>query len=105
MITKANAKKILDITLSSGADFGELFFEDTIESSLKLENGVVSKVNSGNVYGCGIRILKKDKCVYGYTNDISMKSLAKLATTLKDSFFGSKEYEVKPLKLVKSSNN
>lgn len=104
MITKANAKKILDITLSSGADFGELFFEDTIESSLKLENGVVSKVNSGNVYGCGIRILKKDKCVYGYTNDISMKSLAKLATTLKDSFFGSKEYEVKPLKLVKSSN-
>lgn len=104
MITKANAKKILDITLSSGADFGELFFEDTIESSLKLENGVVSKVNSGNVYGCGIRILKKDKCVYGYTNDISMKSLAKLATTLKDSFFGSKEYEVKPLKLVKTSN-
>lgn len=104
MITKANAKKILDITLSSGADFGELFFEDTIESSLKLENGVVSKVNSGNVYGCGIRILKKDKCVYGYTNDISMKSLAKLATTLKDSFFGSKEYEVKPFKLVKSSN-
>ena len=104
MITKANAKKILDITLSSGADFGELFFEDTIESSLKLENGVVSKVNSGNVYGCGIRILKKDKCVYGYTNDTSMKSLAKLATTLKDSFFGSKEYEVKPLKLVKSSN-
>lgn len=104
MITKANAKKILDITLSSGADFGELFFEDTTESSLKLENGVVSKVNSGNVYGCGIRILKKDKCVYGYTNDISMKSLAKLATTLKDSFFGSKEYEVKPLKLVKSSN-
>lgn len=104
MITKANAKKILDITLSSGADFGELFFEDTIESSLKLENGVVSKVNSGNVYGCGIRILKKDKCVYGYTNDISMKSLAKLATTLKDSFFGSKEYEVKPLKLVKYSN-
>ena len=104
MITKANAKKILDITLSSGADFGELFFEDTIKSSLKLKNGVVSKVNSGNVYGCGIRILKKDKCVYGYTNDISMKSLAKLATTLKDSFFGSKEYEVKPLKLVKSSN-
>ena len=65
MITKANAKKILDITLSSGADFGELFFEDTIESSLKLENGVVSKVNSGNVYGCGIRILKKDlNCFY-----------------------------------------
>lgn len=102
MISKANAKKILEITLQTGADFGELYFEDTYESSMRLENGIVSKVNSGNVYGCGIRILKEDKCVYGYSNDLSMKSLIALATTLKDSFVGEKQYEVQPLKLVKS---
>ena len=102
MITKANAKKILEITLGTGADFGELFFEDTLNRGMTLENGIVSKVNSGNEYGCGIRILKKDKCVYGYTNDLSMKSLIKLATTLRDSFDGVKEYDVKPLKEVRN---
>lgn len=102
MISKEKAKKILDITLQTGADFGELFFENTFESSLALENGIVSKANSGNEYGCGIRILKKDKCVYGYTNDLSFKSLIKLATTLKDSFEGEKQYEVKPLKVVRN---
>lgn len=104
MISKANAKKILDITLSTGADFGELYFEDTYESSMRLENGIVSKVNSGNIYGCGIRILKGDKCVYGYSNDLSMKSLIQLATTLKDSFKGEKVCYVKSLRVVKSEN-
>lgn len=102
MLSKEKAKKILEITLATGADFGELFFEDTKNTSMHLENGLVSKVNSGNEFGCGIRILKKDKCVYGYTNDCSMASLIQLANTLKDSFEGQKEYEVQPLRHVKS---
>ncbi len=101
MISKANATKILNVTLATGADFGELFFEDTTSTNMRLENGEVSKVSSGNEYGCGIRILKNDKCVYGYTNDLSMKSLMKLANTLKDRFDGTKICEVKPLKEVK----
>ena len=105
MLSKANAKKILEVTLETGADFGELFFEDTFNASMSLENGIVSKVNSGNEFGCGIRILKKDKCVYGYTNDCSLKSLLKLANTLKDSFEGNKEFEVKPLKEIKSKQH
>ena len=50
MLSKEKAKKILEITLATGADFGELFFEDTTNTSMHLENGLVSKVNSGNEF-------------------------------------------------------
>ena len=72
---------ILNVALTSGADYSELYFEDTLSKALVLENGVVSKVQTSNIYGCGIRIFKKDKCVYGYTNDVSYENLTKLANT------------------------
>ena len=104
MLSKQKISEILNITLQTGADYGELFFEDTNNQRYALENGVVSTASSSNVFGCGIRILKKDKSVYGYTNDISYASLYKLANTLKDTFKGEQEYQVKPLKVVKSQN-
>ena len=100
-------KQILDIlnaALASGGDYSELFFEDTNSKDIVLENGNVSKTAAGNVYGCGIRIMKKDKCVYGYSNDVSYKNLLKLANTLKDSFEGEQEHEVSSLTIVKSNN-
>lgn len=102
MISKTKIKDILQITLQTGADFGELFFEETFKKVYNLENGQVSKINTGIIYGCGIRIMKKDECVYGYTNDVSYKGLAKLANTLKDRFTGTPTTEVKPLRVVKS---
>ena len=45
---------------------------------------------------------KKDKCVYGYTNNISYKNLLKLAEQLAGSFEGNQELVVKDLSVVKS---
>ena len=101
MISKNKIKEILENTLSTGGDYGELFFEDTKKETYLLNNGEVSSINSGTVHGCGIRIFKKDKCVYGYTNDTSFNSLMNLASSLKDSFEGEKEHEVQPLKVQK----
>lgn len=102
-----NKKQILDIlnvALSSGADYSELYFEDTNSKAILLEDGKVSKASTSNVAGCGVRIFKKDKCVYGYSNDVSYKNLYKLACTLKDSFVGQQETYVKPLRVVRSKN-
>lgn len=102
MIRKEKIKEILQITLQTGADFGELFFERTLKKVYALENGQVSKINAGIISGCGIRIMKQKKCVYGYTNDVSYKGLVKLATNLKDRFKGDAVEEVKPFHAVKS---
>lgn len=91
---KTQVIEILNAALESGGDYSELFFEDTISKNIFLENGQVAKASTSNIYGCGIRILKKDKCVYGYSNDISFKNLLKLANTLKDSFEGDRVINV-----------
>ena len=101
---KKQILNILNVALESGADYSELYFEDTNSKSISLEEGKVSKASTSNVSGCGIRIFKKDKCVYGYSNDVSYKNLYKLASTLKDSFVGEREMEVTSLKVVKSKN-
>ncbi len=96
--------EILNAALSSGGDYSELFFEDTNSRNYLLENSNVSTALTSNVYGCGIRILKKDKCVYGYTNDISFNNLLKMANSLKDSFEGERILKVTKLENVKSAN-
>lgn len=98
---KTQILEILNTALKTGGDYSELFFEDTFSKSIVLENSKVSKTATSNVYGCGIRILKKDKCVYGYTNNVTYTNLLKLANTLSDSFTGTQEYHVNDLTLVK----
>lgn len=95
---------LLNLCLKTGGDYSELFFENTTTHTYDFENGKVDKAGVSNVVGCGIRILKKDKSVYGYTNDISFKSLYNLANRLKDSFEGNQELEVKELHQLKSKN-
>ena len=104
MLGKNKIVEILDTTLKTGGDYGELFFENTKNNVYLFDEGKVSRISSNTIYGCGIRIFKKDKCVYGYTNDLTFKGLMKLASTLKDSFEGKQEYQVAPLKVVRSKN-
>lgn len=93
MIKKEDAKKILTACLETGGDFAEIFLEDTIQNDLELSNGNISKSNTSFVYGAGIRILREDKEVYGYTNDTSVDSLLSLAKSLSQSF----NYEKLPI--------
>ena len=94
--------EILNKALETGADYSELFFEDTNIKRCFYEDGKVSKITTSNVYGCGIRILKNDKSVYGYTNNVSFKNLLKLASSLKESFKGERIKTVDTLVLEKS---
>ena len=102
-----NKRQIIDIlncALQTGGDYSELFFEDSFVKSISLENGKVEKVNVNNIYGCGLRILRKDECVYGYTNDVSYKNLLKLADSLKAKFDGKQELFVTEMKQIRSKN-
>ncbi|MCI5744941.1 MAG: TldD/PmbA family protein [Erysipelotrichaceae bacterium] len=101
---KVNKNQILDIlnaALKTGGDYSELYFEDTTSTTLMFENSKVSKTNINNICGCGIRILKDDKCVYGYSNNITYTNLLNLANSLKDCFEGSQTHFVEDVVEVK----
>ena len=86
MISKKLAAEIINLGSSTGADFVEIFFEDTTSKGIRVENGKVDGLSQSNVYGVGIRLLKEFRSVYGYTNDVSKKSLTKLVNKLSASF-------------------
>lgn len=79
MINKSVAEVVLLSAVSNGAEFAEIFVENNTKNSIGVVNGKVEKANSGIDFGCGIRIINKDKVVYVYTNKLDKDNLVKLA--------------------------
>lgn len=98
MISKKLALEILNLGLSTGADYAEIFYEDTNTYSLNIDNGKVETSTNVNSNGVGIRLLKNLQSVYGYTCDLSKKGLLALALTLSKSFSDKRVLEVTHLK-------
>lgn len=101
MISKSIALDVLNASLSSGGDYAEIYLEETLSSAFSLENGKVESVGSTLSYGAGIRILKGVSSVYGYTSDLSKKSLVDLASKLASSFQGERIINVTSIKKEK----
>ena len=57
MITKKLASLVLNECLSTGADFAEIFIEDTISDSINVDNGVVETASTNTIFGAGIRLI------------------------------------------------
>lgn len=79
MISKNTAEAVLLSAVSTGAEFAEIFMENNIKNSIGVINGKVERANSGIDYGCGIRIIDRDKVVYVYTNKPERENLIRLA--------------------------
>lgn len=79
LISKNTAEAVLLSAVSTGAEFAEIFMENNVKNSIGVINGKVERANSGIDYGCGIRIIDKDKVVYVYTNKPERENLIRLA--------------------------
>lgn len=97
MISKALALKVLNECLTTGGDYAEIYLERTISNVVTLENGKVESTTKNNSFGAGIRILNKLQSVYGYTSDLSEKSLMTLAHNLAASYSGVRLFTVEKI--------
>lgn len=104
MISNKVAIQVLNTALATGGDFAEIFLEETYSNNLEVDSGKTQPPSSGVSYGAGIRILKKLQSVYGYTNDLSLKGLVKLAQQLSASFSGKQEIVIDKIEKVKIKN-
>ena len=97
MISKSLAIKVLNAALATGGDYAELYLEESTPETYMLENGHVESAGSPQSYGCGIRILCGFRSVYGYTSDLSAKSLLSLAEKLSASFSEARKITVEKI--------
>ncbi|MBN3490026.1 TldD/PmbA family protein [Acholeplasma equirhinis] len=88
MLSKSELQELLQLGLETGADFSEIFLEDTYTGNIRVNNGDVIGVGMGNVHGVGVRLLQGIDEVYGYSNDTSYESVKKLMLNLRGSFNG-----------------
>ena len=104
MISKKLAIEVLNESLATGADYAEIFYEDSHHNSVSIENGKVETCSSNSLNGVGLRLLKENQCVYGYTNDLTKSGLLKLAQSLNKSFHDKRILTVEKLDMIRCKN-
>ncbi|MBI4196187.1 MAG: TldD/PmbA family protein [Deltaproteobacteria bacterium] len=79
MIENFDLKKILQKALFHGGDYAEIYAEETESLQLISEERRLDKITPSLDSGIGIRVLWNGKTAYGFTNEISERSLLELA--------------------------
>lgn len=79
MLDKSLVYEILDTALASGADFAEVFVENSLSTSIQTGDRRVKNISSGQSFGIGIRVFKDLFSAYAYTNVMDRENLLKTA--------------------------
>lgn len=95
-INETLAKEILEVALSTGGDFAEVYMEKTTNEVLRLHSGKLTTANVSKVKGAAIRIIKGELEVNSSITDCTYENLLKAAKTLAGSFNDKKHVEVQP---------
>ena len=74
-------ENILNITLTQGADYGEIFFEENFSTEISLVGSELERGMSGKDFGVGIRIFKGLRSIYTYTNNLDEQNLYSMTNT------------------------
>jgi len=67
--------------LSRGGDYADVFFEETSESKLTLEDSKIRSASIGSVAGIGVRVLAGDRTGYAYTEQPTPEAVLHAART------------------------
>ena len=79
MIQEKIIAEALEVAMSTGADFAELFAEKTRNNSIRLMSGKIDAINDGVIAGVGIRAFIGTKTVFASTSDLSHAGILKCA--------------------------
>lgn len=81
IVAQSILEKALSEALSTGADFAEIFAEESYSSVLSVKDSTPKSAIVGRQKGAGIRVLFGPEEIYVTTNDLSLEGLTKAART------------------------
>jgi len=73
--------RVMSELTANGAGAADLYFQHTRSNSLTLEDGIVSKANSGIDQGVGLRVVIGEQTGYAFTEDLTLPSMLAAART------------------------
>jgi len=96
LLQSSIAQDVISHGLSMGADFVEVFIEKTQNEGIVFKNSQAEDIQSGVVFGIGIRLIHGEQALYGYTNSSERGELLRI-TTLLGARIGSQNNPVSPI--------
>lgn len=93
-IKPSDAKEILEVALSTGGEFAEVYMENSTLESYGMRLGKLATANVSKVKGAALRILKDGMEVNCSTTVCTKEALIEAAKTLAQSFEGVKTVDV-----------
>ena len=114
MISREICRRVLQKAVSTGADYAEIFAENTVNHAINMIDSKVDSINDTVVAGAGIRVYKGLRSVMATTVDTSESGLlacaekaaealgqgdAQIEIVLRERLFG----DIHPIKVVPSS--
>lgn len=75
---KEKFEEIINYALERGADFVELFYEDTKLKAYQYLNSRIDKTNTSYTKGVGIRLIYQDEVYYGSSSDMSVDAMKRI---------------------------
>ena len=95
-ITEEIAKQILDVALSTGGQFAEVFMENATSEVLRMRQGKLESTNLSSTKGAAVRVIKDGTEVSASVTLATVEKLLETAKTLADSFVGEQMTQVAP---------
>lgn len=74
-------KEIVEVALSSGGTYAEVFCQRRNTTQVRLEDGRIDDTSSGIDLGAGVRVLKADLAAYAYTDVMDREHVERAART------------------------
>lgn len=90
---KKRLEQFINLSLDTGADFAEIYYENTMNKTIMLSDSRLDKIVTYLDRGIGIRISKDNRMVYASTNDLSDENIVKTINELKANYNGNPIYK------------
>ncbi|MCF7800886.1 MAG: TldD/PmbA family protein [Candidatus Marinimicrobia bacterium] len=98
-------RKVMAEALAHGGDYCDIFFQNTLSNSIRVEDNIVNSASTEVELGVGIRVLKGDQTGYSFTEDLSLNSMKAAARTAANIASGSKRVPPTELKAIDLTNH
>ena len=80
-IDEDTVRKVMAEALHYGGDYCDLYFQNQLSNSIRLQDHIVNSASTNVTLGMGIRVLKGDQTGYSFTEDLSLSSMQAAART------------------------
>lgn len=80
-IDEAALATVMGAAMGRGADYADLYFQQSRGSSISMEDGIISRASSSVDRGVGIRAVVGDQTGYAYSEDLDLDSMCEAART------------------------